>query len=204
MASTGLSVNLVPWQNVAVAIPLVLFGLSVLGLWLFQQWPTARWTSILLLMLITVDLSSFTWLFYWRVGVSQKALEPTAIAQLYRQPLAQTQQRALMPKGVFALYLDTLSPNLSWLWNVPTLGGYTPLTLSRYSELLDISEAGQKRFPFKLGDQSSTLLGLRYLIMPAPILAQHPDSEPKTGGLCDQSSDQVQLASFAIWRADGD
>jgi Bacterial membrane protein YfhO len=28
-----------------------------------------------------------------------------------------------------------------------------------------------------LGDQSSTLLGLRYLIMPAPILAQHPDAE---------------------------
>jgi Bacterial membrane protein YfhO len=176
-ALTGLPVSLAPWQNMAVGLPLVLFGLSVLGLWVFQKWPTTRWAGVLLLMLITVDLSSFTWFFYWRMGVPQKTLEPTAIAQAYRQPLTQTQQRAFMPKGASGSYLHTLSPNLTWLWNVPIVSGYTPLTLSRYAELMDISESGEKVFAFKVGDQSSNLMGLRYLVMPAPIMAQYPNGE---------------------------
>ena len=167
--------NLSPWENPTVGVPILIFLAAALVLLFWSQATQSNWRSLALISLLVIDLASFGWFYEWRVGSPANSwITPPAFSQTYQKTLQADHQRLLAPKGANALDPETIFPNLSRLWNVPSIGGYTPLAISRVSEMLQMSASGSvSSFPPKVGDRSLDLMAVRYVFVPPPIMESH-------------------------------
>lgn len=158
--------SLLPWRNRAIGIPSLIFLLSAAALAYWQMRPASNIRSMLLLLMVAIDLGSFSW-FYTRAGVtSTDVLTPPAFVARYREALDAQHQRMLPPEGVLSPR-NALPPNLSRMWAVPSASVYGPLILTRTSRLLSMSPAGVLDSSWqKGGDQSLNLLAIRYVFTP--------------------------------------
>jgi hypothetical protein len=185
--------NLLPWANPGVGIPLVLFGASVIALLIWRRWISARWSAILLLTVIIVDLSSFGWFYEWQVSApSVKRLNPSAAVQKYRDLLQTNHQRFLSAAGS----LDEpngLFPNLTRLFDLPNAGGYSPLIITRVSQMLQMGSGGALFSIPKQYERGLDLMSIRYLLTPGPVvnspLAVEPQPMPEQPGVAWANTD---------------
>jgi hypothetical protein len=163
-----------PWENAAVAVPLIVCIVGLLTIVAWYRWPRSPSLMLGLLAVMTLDLGSFGFWFYDLAAISPypAQLQPHPIVQQYQPILAQTSQRLMIERGIFAtsarLAPDSNPtapfPNLTRLWNLPVLNGYSPLMLSRLSELIGFNYAGE--FPAAtIADQHRglDLMAVRYL-----------------------------------------
>lgn len=133
--------SLAPWENKAIGIPLVL-TLVISAFLLWWSKTTTQWKNIFLIIIVVLDLSSFGWFYEWHYWSPKEAeIRPTVISQKYQKELEKTNQRMLPIQGGFGT-LEELPPNLSRLWQVPSVSGYNPLINTRYSKLLNMGAAG--------------------------------------------------------------
>ncbi len=142
-----------PWENAAVAVPLISFMVGLVAIVAWYRWPRSPRTIVGLLAVLTFDLGSFSFWFYDLAAISPRSaqLDPHPIAQKYQPILAQTQQRLIVERGIFAatrrLAPGTTPagpfPNLTRLWQLPVINGYSPLILARLSQLIGLTYAGE-------------------------------------------------------------
>lgn len=170
-AQAGIAqISLLPWKNRAVALPLVGFSLAWLALGLWRRWPRSRRVTLVLLTVLILDLASFGWLWEWQVdSPAASALVPSSLVRKYRALLQATDQR------MFSQYEKSASvfPNLTRLWELPNVGGYTPLILQRVSEMMRMATNGSvQQLPISRDDRTFDLMAVKYLIEPNPAVAQ--------------------------------
>ncbi|NJN30979.1 MAG: YfhO family protein [Synechococcales cyanobacterium RM1_1_8] len=170
-----------PWENLSIGIPiLILIGSAAIVL-VWRRRPYANWASASLLLMLFIDLSSFSWYSYWHPVTPPKSLlnSPSPIAKTYRPRLLTEHQRILDPRGTLGYGTNGIFPNMNRLWGVPIAGGYSPLLISRFGELLGMGEAGEiAQVPLEKENRSLDIVGVKYLV--APNLTQLVPEESKT------------------------
>jgi Bacterial membrane protein YfhO len=165
--------DLWPWSNRAVGIPLLMFGASLVSLLIWRKWLNRRWSALLLITVIVLDLSSFGW-FIQAIGAPPTTrLQPNAVVQRYQTWLSQHHQRLMMAAGTgMADEPNGLFPNLTRLWDLPSAGGYSPLMITRVSQVMQMTASGALfHMPSPL-ERGLDLMAVRYLHTPPP--AAHP------------------------------
>ncbi len=159
--------SFLPWANPATGVPvLVLFAaVGVVLYWSRRPHSAAR--SALLLVVLALDLASFTWFYEWHYGPPYKVFQSPPLAAVpLRDELAATHQRLLPVRGGTGR-VSEIPPDLSKLWNFPSASGYGPFILSRVSRLLTMPPHGSVddawRDPANLG---LDMMAVRYLFVP--------------------------------------
>ena len=173
--------NLFPWANAGVGIPLVIFVLGTIALIIWSRWSRSRWSALALAAVVILDMSSlFTCWEDWQLLAPQiQRLEPSPKVQAYRDSLNSNHQRFLDADGVShdVWTPNGIFPNLTRLWGLPNAGGYSPLMLSRVSEMMQMSAAGVlfNKIPVTASEHQLDLMGVRYLLAPYPDMTQQKE-----------------------------
>jgi len=159
--------NALPWNNPAVAIPLIIFLLASL---VFVWWQGSAESIIrksLLLVLLVLDLSSFGWVLSWHQDSQPKTiLQPPAVAVDHTNELAAKRERILALRGTEAA-ADEAPPNVSRLWGLASAAGYSPLSPAHVNELMSMRPDGSVDPVWKQStNQALNLAGVRYVTMP--------------------------------------
>lgn len=156
------AVGLLPWNNRAVLVPLLVLLLSVALLLYWQQKHASIFRSSLVLLIIALDLSSFGF-FYARFYVApESALRPPEHAVRYGAELRAARQRFSPVDGVLGP-VTVMPPNISKLWGVPSASAHGPLIMTRTSQLLSMTSVGNLSPSWKnADDRSLDLLAVRY------------------------------------------
>ncbi len=173
-----------PWENPAVGVPLILFGLSLIALVLWYRWPQHRVMMGLLVAIVILNLGNFGWFWEWRVlSPSRQRIEPNRTVQTYRCLLQTQHERMLTLNAVEAAFIQpffepnlakrqamqnhAVFPNMTRLWGLPSLDAYSPLILTRLSQMLQMTSGGTLgQNPLSLVDRSIDLMATRYLLIP--------------------------------------
>ncbi len=159
--------DLLPWQNPAVCVPLIVFFLGGIALFVWHRNPGSALRHTLVLIVLLLDLASFGWFFNWHFAAPPKQVlnEPPSAARL-RTMLTGTNQRMVSIRGTLGTP-EELVPNLSRIWNVPNATGYGPLLPSRVMYLLSILPDGSIAPTWRSPeDQSLNLTSVRYVVLP--------------------------------------
>jgi len=156
-----------PWANPATGVPLVVLLAGAGALIYWRRRPQVRTRGALLLVVLMLDLASFTWFYEWHYGPPYKVFQSPPLAAVpLRDELAATHQR-LMPVRGGTGRVSEIPPDLSKLWNFPSASGYGPFILSRVSRLLTMPPHGSLddawRDPANLG---LDVMAVRYLFVP--------------------------------------
>ena len=159
-------IELLPWSNPAVGIPLVIFLLASITLFFWSRQSQSRFRKLLLLFVLVIDLGSFGWFIEWKYHSTEKShLSPPAFAQRYKSLLENARQRMVPIRGAFGS-LDEIPPNISRLWGVPSASGYGPLILSRISEILSMVSWGAIMGTWSsLHNQNLDVMAIRYVFL---------------------------------------
>ncbi len=137
-----------PWENHAVGIPIAIFIAALLALALWNRWSKSVGSIVVLLTVLVLDLASFGfWFNDWpNIGPKVSQLEPSLTFQKFRKSLEQNQNRLVVASGLVSQHTpnskNPIFPNLTRLWKLPTVSGYSPLIISRVSEMLQIDSLG--------------------------------------------------------------
>ena len=174
------NLKLLPWENLAVGIPLIIFVAASLSLFMWCSRPSSRLGQIFLLLILVMDLGSFGWFSDWKFGSPGKeVLMPTASQEKYRSFLSGAFQRMVSVKGVFAPK-EGCPPNIARLWGIPSAGGYGPLMLSRFSQLLSIAPDGELTGIWSsTNDRGLDLMDVRYVFLPKGDVQSLAADDPK-------------------------
>jgi hypothetical protein len=169
-----IDLKIFPWENPAVAIPILIFGISLITLTLWYRYSNMQWSALLLVTVIVVDLSSFGWFYEWQINSPNvNRLNPSEIVLKYRTLLQISNGRFLNPSGSISMESNGLFPNLTRLWDFPNAAGYSPLTLTRMSQLMQMDASGALYFlPTKESDRQLDLMSVRYLFSPGSDMSQ--------------------------------
>ncbi len=180
------SLDLRPWHNPAVGVPLVMLLLAALALTGWHRKQSSSVMGGMLFCVLIADLASFGWFYEWReYAPHSEVLTPPTYAHKYKEELASSHQRILPVRGG-AGTLDELPPLLSRLWGIPSASGYGPLSLSRVSNLASLTPHGSVGDDWKSSiDRSLDLLSARYIVL-----------------LSDDSVGAVREAHGATWAAE--
>nr|MBA3438902.1 hypothetical protein [Pyrinomonadaceae bacterium] len=116
--------KLLPWTNPAIGVPIAVL-LTTAGILIYwYRSPNSYARSALLLLILVLDLASFSWFGEWRDKSAQKdLLSPPTFASRYKNILDTHHQRMLPVRGSLGT-VNEIIPNLSRLWNVPSASGY--------------------------------------------------------------------------------
>jgi uncharacterized membrane protein YqjE len=182
-----------PWDNPAIGIPLVLLGLSLLALVLWYRWPQRPLLAGMLITVVILNLASFGWFCEWQLlSPPARRLTPNPMVQTYARLLRSQQDRWLTLNALTAAFLQpflttadrrqrdamqdvAVFPNMTRLWGLPSLDTYSPLMLSRFTELTQLSANGDLlNPPLNLADRSFDLMAVRYLLLPHPTTLSLP------------------------------
>ncbi|MDI6782588.1 MAG: YfhO family protein [bacterium] len=173
----GTHLSILPWGNPAVGIPLLITIIS--GLVLFGLVNTHSKIKNILLQgllvgLIVLDLGSFSWFCEWKYNSPAKqSLIPNKKLLAYKTKLESSHQRMLSVRGAFGTF-DELPPNLSKLWEIPSVGGYNPLIMTRISNLLNMAEYGGIDSKTLTKDNAAlNIMATRYLFIPMNLVHQN-------------------------------
>lgn len=183
----GIGPSFWPLENPAMGVPLVVFMLSSLSILLFNNRSNSRYAALFLLGSVVLDMTSYG---FWFHSWSPNIMPPTSKIELsssyhpYREMIANQHQRILAQGGIYSssnygeysnsLYTlgaaNPIFPNLNRLWNVPLSNGYSPLLLTRVSQLMQLDAAG--RLPnaaLSNQNRSFDLMSTRYVVSPQPL-----------------------------------
>ncbi len=167
-ASAGVrDLNLLPWANSVVGVPVIIFLITAGGLAYWYRQPRSAARTCLLIVVLFLDLASFGWFYEWRYASPHKSeLTPPAVAHDLTIALNATRQRFLPADG-FQGPPHNLPPNLSRMWGVPSASGQNVLRLERTSRLLSMAEGGNVDPSWsEPGNQSVNLMAIRYVFTP--------------------------------------
>jgi hypothetical protein len=169
----GAHLNIVPWSNPAVGVPILIFLAATAILLYWHREPASLHRRSLLLLILIVDLASFGWFYEWReISPRKDILNPPAAISAYKNLLGESHQRMLSVRGVSATP-DELRPNLSRVWGVPNATGYGPLIPSRTLYFLSILPDASVASSWKSADdQSLSLAAVRYVLLPVSEAAK--------------------------------
>lgn len=161
------NLNLLPWANSTVGVPLLIFLMGVGGLAYWYGNPASVSRSRLLILVLFLDLASFGWFYDWSYGPPDKSnLTPPAVTSYLARELNATHQRFLPVDGYTGL-MDVVPPNLSRMWGVPSASGNNVLRLERYSRFLAMHESGNVEPSWSEPDnRAMQLMSIRYLFAP--------------------------------------
>jgi hypothetical protein len=171
---SGMPFQLPPWRNAAIGIPLMILPISAFALYFWSRHPNLRRWQLVLLVVLFWDVSSFGWFYTWRPEFAPAIgsnLAPNAIVQKYRPLLQASHQRFLTVNGAEAIFQnpESVGPNLTHLWELPSADGYGPLMLPRVSELMQMATNGNlQKLPPDRADRGLDLMAVRYLLFPPP------------------------------------
>ncbi len=166
------SENIINFKNPALIVPLIIFLVSILTIQLvlfiinkFNFKPI----GILLILLIILDLSSFSYFWNWQKEsyyYEYTLIESHPSAMKYRDILNTENQRMISLEGVLGA-MENMRPNLSRKWQIPNASIYNPLLLRRYAELFNADYAsGIKTASWAENDnQTFNLMAIRYVFM---------------------------------------
>jgi hypothetical protein len=171
-ANKGVAIpSLRPWENPTVGIPL-LFGMlatSLLGFLLGN--PKSRSAQICFLLASVAELGTFGWFAEWRYlsPLSSDFQMPPALAR-ERGDLLRSGGRWLPTQGFVGRRLEA-PPDLSRLWNIPSVSKYGPLLPRRIHELLTLESTGWLTDHWADGaNRAFDLVGARYVVLPPSSL----------------------------------
>lgn len=160
--------SFLPWANPATAVPLVVLSAGAAALLYWRARPHSHARRALVVVVLALDLASFTWFYEWHYGPPYKVFQsPPLAAVSLRDELAATHARLLPVRGGTGR-VSELPPDLSKLWGYPSASGYGPFILSRTSRLLTMPPHGSVadgtwRDPANL---SLDVLAVRYIFVP--------------------------------------
>lgn len=167
--------SLLPWENPALAVPFMVFLLGALALFLWSHWKGHAGLSLVLICVLVLDLSSFGfWFRDWKripmLAPPLQVLEESSFINNYRSSLHNHHQRLLPSEGMAVSWEPTalIYPNLTRLWDLPSAGGYSPLILSRFSEVMKMDYTGLlNHIPTYASEHQLDLMSVRYLLTSA-------------------------------------
>jgi hypothetical protein len=156
-----------PWTNLTIAIPLALFIIGLGTLWLWRSHIERRWSACLLVAVIALDLGSFGRFIGWeQYSPPIQNMQPSPMAQHYRTLLSARHTRLLSGSNIlWAAETPNLFPNLSRLWHVPNASGYSPLLITRVSELMHIDAGGAVPGLPDIRDRGLDLMAVEYALV---------------------------------------
>jgi hypothetical protein len=163
--------NVLPWRNAAVGVPLLLLGagLAALGLWARRPGPL---TGAVVAVVLCLDVGHCGWYFdSGRTGgVSADVADLPEGLRAYRDDLGRSGQRLVPLIGNGPA--EAAPPNRSRLWGVPSALGYCPLVLQRYCELTGCHYFGFDSYRgLAPANRAFDLLAVRYALAPRALLA---------------------------------
>ncbi len=121
---------------------LMIFILGWVGL-AYHAKKQSIFSMVTLLVILSADLGFGSWFYAWHEGpISTEVLSQPLFLQQYQSKLAQHHQRFFPLQGGNGS-ADEAPPNLSRMWNSPSMSGYGPLLLSRVAEFITISNTGE-------------------------------------------------------------
>ncbi|PWT94001.1 MAG: hypothetical protein C5B54_00830 [Acidobacteria bacterium] len=158
--------SLLPWSDSAVGIPVVLFVVSVISVYIWSRQSSNRIGQSVVLLVVIIDLASFGWFSYWRyISPLKSVLVLPPVYQDYKNVLEKTRQRIVSAGGGFDIE-EACAPNLSKLWNLPSVGGYLPFMLSRVGAVLTMDPSGMINEDWLSSDNRALdLFSARYLFI---------------------------------------
>ncbi len=164
-----------PIANGAVGIPLATGFVGFALLWVAARIWRSRAAAVLVVLAVAIDVGTFGWSAYWHWGaVSDRETKAPAWAASLGTRARATHTRIAWLPGVLG---SGMQPNLTTLWNVPVIGGYTPLVPRRTQELLGVTAAGGT-MPPDLDDAGLDLAGAAIVATnaeaSAPVTAAQP------------------------------
>ena len=149
-------------KTVSLIIPCLIFMVFIGVMVFWNKQPKNHLRQVIVLIIVIIDLSSFAWFYEWKYAApNASALHQPHYAKRYEQLLADSHQRFLPLDGYQSRVLPGAS---SRLFQVPSVSGYGPFLLSRFSELTTMSKAGTAG-PLILGsrDRVLDLLSVRFV-----------------------------------------
>ena len=161
------SLDLLPWNNPAVGIPLAVFLLSSAALLVWNRVAPSRPGHTLLMLVLIVDMGSCVWFLDWRYySPHASVLQSPLHVEKYKELLQEKHQRMIPIQGALASGGE-IPVNLSWLWGIPSASGYNQLSLTRYRKLMSMDfrgyVSGQWAVPSNRG---LDILAVRYIFLP--------------------------------------
>lgn len=157
---TNLTLN--PWNNPAIATPIVLFFMASFVLIVYVRKPSSFRASVLLLVLV-IDLASIGFFCEWKLSPEKNVLQLPESLKGISEKLDKTDQRFLAVQGVWSS-VDEGKPNLTRLWSIPNGSGYGSLILKRMNELLSMSAQGKLEGNWMASpNRSLDLMAVRYV-----------------------------------------
>lgn len=167
------------FQNSALLIPFLIALLSVAAVVLFARRPLAWSSRVAVAVALAADIWSFAGMAYWHAGVFVASLERPAYARDLGAELKRSGQRVLSPNGATTDFAQ-IPPNVSLLWDVPSVGGYEPLEDQRIVDFLQVFQTGQVvAFDLVRGrDAGLDLAATRYAILPPESRVTLPSEHP--------------------------
>ncbi len=168
----GRQVNPIPDSALASGLcAYVAIGVALLA---WSRWPQSLVLKTVVLAAVAGELVFFGEQAYWRTtALDAAAVRAPAVAVDLANALAGG-GRALWAPGINGGSLMT--PNLSLLWGVPVVSGYTSLAIARVAHLLGL--AGDITVSY---DASLDLAGTRFILAPAQEQISKPASDPFDG-----------------------
>ena len=162
-----------PIANGAIGIPLAtgFFGFALL--WLAVRMSRSRAAAGLIVLAVAIDVGFFGWSAYWNWGAeNERDLNAPAWVESLGARARATHTRIAWLPGVLGSGMQPTT-----LWNVPVVGGYTPLVPRRTQALLGVTAAGGTAAP-DLDDAGLDLAGVSIVATPAegdaPVTAAQP------------------------------
>jgi hypothetical protein len=156
----------------AILPSLAIFVLGWMSLASYVRQPSTT-TSMVLLAVLTIDLSAFGWFYGWQdspISASVYAIPP--FLQKYQATLDQQQQRFFA--SVVLGNSSDIPGNLSRIWNAPNISGYGPLLISRVGEMMSLTPSGtlsNSELLFDKQNRSFDLASVRYITTPKPAIS---------------------------------
>ena len=160
-----IAVNIIYFLNITILPSLAIFFMGWVSLNFYAKRRSVP-AAISLLIVLVIDLSSFGWFYEWQAGpVSSTLLSTPIFLEKYQKKLEQQHQRFFPLQGALSS-VSQAPPNLSRIWNAPSISGYGPLLVSRFGEFMSLAPYGALVSKSVLLDNqnlSLDLSGVRYI-----------------------------------------
>lgn len=176
-----------PWTNPAIGIPLIIFGCSVVAIFVWFRYPSSILTSLIVLTALILDMASYGfWFHNWSSNNVMHRLDVLKLPPFYQryQPTIHSgHHRLLVEDGVFncnrlGVQQNLIFPNINRLWNISLSNGYSPLMLSRISTFFHMETTGvYQRQAIADQDRSFDLMSTKYLSTQHLLMTQESNAD---------------------------
>ncbi len=189
-----------PLTNGALGMPLMTGALALALVAVAISKAGTRLAAGLIVLAVALDAGSFGWAGYWNGrGVSAAALTPSPEAELVAARAREAGTRVAWLPGTLS---PTLAPNLTTLWGIPSVAGYTPLVPRRVANLLGITASGGLTLSPDPGDRSFDVAGASPVVAPAEpaanVTAAQPFADDDLHVFLSPAGDSLMRAAFGL------